>query len=84
MGFIPDRFWLRHLCLDGDRVAVVSTQHATVEVAQWVYDRRWRIRLIYDDGETYMSRASYATKEEAEAAAFQWTLENVLVEGPPQ
>jgi hypothetical protein len=38
----------------------------------------WHIMLIYDDGDVLLSVATFTDKNEAEAAAKTWALENCV------
>jgi hypothetical protein len=53
-----------------------------VSIVQTNHSRRWRVMLQYEDGESYLSRETYATEDEAEAAAAKWVNENAIHDGP--
>jgi hypothetical protein len=44
---------------------------------------RWRVLLEYEDGDRWMSYATYATEKEAQQAALTWGLENHVPETQP-
>ncbi len=44
----------------------------------------WRIHLEYEDGETFLSKATFATEPEAKTAALKWGNENNVPHGPLQ
>jgi hypothetical protein len=57
---------------------------ATVDLLQHA-SGCWRVRLVYSDGDMYLSRLTFETEEEARSFAQRWTLENMDDrEGPRQ